>query len=87
MEKYQLVGNKDPYLQNIKECSVEVSDFPKISCFDIINYLKYARNPYCDEDLKAIKSSEAYIRFACGWVRQVAVKRYDKTYVSYWSSK
>lgn len=67
--------NIDPYMIKFQDCSSKIEDFPKVLYPDIFMYLVYTKSKYTADEMKAYKSLEAYNQAACGWVRQMSVKR------------
>lgn len=82
LTKISDIKSCDPYSLDIKELSTNLDDFPLVHYLDIINYLKSARSPYTDEELRAMKSSNVFTFYSCGWVRDLGVKKfYNKTLI------
>lgn len=63
-----------------KNLSVDRSDFPEITLFDIGNYMIYSISSFTKRSLKAYKSLEGYKFFESGYVLSVgAIKIGDST--------
>ena len=72
-KKLELIDGVDPYQINKKDWSSDEEKLPAISYPDLLSYLLFTPSPYSKEDLKAIKSTEAYNQFLNGFVREVNV--------------
>ena len=66
----------DAYCLKKENLNSDTACFPKISYTDIVNYLLFAPSPVTAEELKCYKSMEAYSYFLCGWVKEIAVKKF-----------
>ena len=67
-KKLELNDGVDPYQINKKDWSSDEEKLPAISYPDLLSYLLFTPSPYSKEDLKAIKSTEAYNQFLNGFV-------------------
>ena len=72
-EKFEIIGNIDPYYAPDSHFSVKIGDFPSICYPDIVNYLVFNPSPFSADDMKAYKSLEVYNQVIEGWVRDVKV--------------
>ena len=72
-KKLELIDGVDPYQINKKDWSSDEEKLPAISYPDLLSYLLFTPSPYSKEDLKAIKSTEAYNQFLNGFVKEVNV--------------
>ena len=83
LEKISDIGDVDPYQIEKSKWSRDHALFPNVTYLGLVNYLIFHPSPYCTiKDFQNYKSLEAYDRFVCGWVRDVAVHVYkagDKT--------
>ena len=69
--KIKLINNIDPYKIDKKDWSKDEDNLPAINYPDLIPYLLFTPSPFSKEELKAIKSTEAYNQFLEGWVHQI----------------
>ncbi|XP_031334306.1 uncharacterized protein LOC116164293 [Photinus pyralis] len=75
LDKIKLVNNVDPYLVSIGTCSTNINDFPRVTYFDIVNYLVFNKSAYTQDEFKAYKSLEAYNLFHSKWIKTLCVKK------------
>jgi hypothetical protein len=68
-QKIDVIGF-DPY-ELKKGLTSDYACLPPVTYIDIINYLVNSRSAYTMEQLKAVKSLEAYNQFVNGWVQDV----------------
>lgn len=52
ISKISLLGI-DPYIINLDECSMKISDFPKILYPDIVMYLVHTKSAFTMDEMKA----------------------------------
>ena len=69
--KIKLINNIDPYKIDKKDWSKDEDNLPAINYPDLIPCLLFTPSPFSKEELKAIKSTEAYNQFLEGWVHQI----------------
>lgn len=70
LEKISLIKNYDPYTLSEKDVSflIGIEKCPKISYMDIVNYFVITHSMYTGDQLKAIKSLDAYKFYKAGFV-------------------
>ena len=71
LEKLKIIGGIDPYEENTKSFSDDKKLLPSVTYPDIVNYLLFSPSPYTKDDLKALKSLDAYNQAQNGWVSDV----------------
>ena len=82
LEKLRLVGGTDPYELSNKSFSEDKKLLPSITYPDIVNYLLFSPSPYTSEDLKGLKSLDAYNQAQNGWVSDIrAINMNDRRLV------
>lgn len=74
MEKIKLCDGFDPY--KIKSCDLteDFKSFPKITFFDVSNYLVDGTSFYTSKSFRAFKSLDAYKWHKSGWVTSLKIK-------------
>ena len=72
-DKTSVIGC-DPY--NIAATCLEndVTKWPPVGFWDVVNYLIFSRSSYTSEQLKKYKSLESYKYCQGGWIRQILHK-------------
>lgn len=71
MKKKTAVIGVDPYEINKSDMTDRHESLPGITYIDIVNYLINKKSAYTMEELKAVKSLDAYNQFVNGWVKDV----------------
>lgn len=73
IEKLKLIGGADPYDISVKSFYDDKKLLPVVTYMypDIVNYLLSSPSLYTKEDLKALKSLDAYNQALNGWVSDV----------------
>lgn len=77
--KIEQCGGIDPYSINEKDLSVDRSDFPLITLFDIGNYMIYSVSAFTKRSFKAYKSMEGYKFFESGHVMSLGARKIQNT--------
>ena len=71
LEKLKIINGTDPYEMQVKSFSDDKKLLPSVTYPDIVNYLLFSPSPYTTDDLKGLKSLEAYNQAQNGWVSDV----------------
>lgn len=74
MEKLKLCDGFDPYQIKACDLSENYKLFPKLTFFDITNYLVDGTSFYTSNAFRAYKSLDAWKWYKSGWVTSLKVK-------------
>ena len=75
MEKLQVLGTCDPYLAPaaVFEPLNTSASLPELEFGDVFIYLVENPSPYTAAKMKAYKSTDSYLYFHSGWVKNAVV--------------
>lgn len=73
-EKISKCGEIDPYTLQKKNLSLNSNDFPRISIYDITNYMIHSVSSYTKRFFENYKGTEAYKFFESGFVVNIGSK-------------
>lgn len=73
--KIQKCGGTDPYSLKQNDLSINSNDFPKISLYDIADYMIHTKSPFTDQFLDNFKGTRAYTYFESGFVISIGSKK------------
>lgn len=73
--KIQKCGGLDPYTLKQENLSINPKDFPKITLYDIGDYMIHSRSPYTNQFLDNFKGTRAYNYFESGFVINIGCKK------------
>ena len=73
-EKLKKINGNDPYEMEKCEWTADMTNWPEVTCPDIVNYLFFSQSVYTLEELKSYKSLQAYNYFVNGFVQDIGHK-------------
>lgn len=65
-DKLRMISEIDPYTIERSAWTDDVSKWADVSRYDIVDYLVYSNSPYTMEELRSLKSLDAYNQFVSG---------------------
>lgn len=74
-EKIKKCGGVDPYSLSQEQLSISAVDFPKITPYDIGDYMIHSRSPFTNQFLDNFKGTLAFKYFESGFVTNVSCKK------------
>ncbi len=78
-EKIEKCGGIDPYTLKPRHLSTNQKDFPRITIYDITNYMIHSVSSYTKRFFENYKGTEAYKFFESGFVVHIGTKNFNSS--------
>lgn len=77
LEKLIPLGGVDPYTLSNKDFSQEKNYTSKITYDKITQYLMCQISPFTQEEIRASKSMDAWVKVVCKWIKSIHFARFE----------